>query len=177
MKSTTTQYGRLAQALHWVSSILIIFLWPLGFAMVRMGDLTSQTRLYQLHVGIGLLVTLLTVIRVVWHFIDEAPDPPAGLTPLNAKLFLWTHYLLYIFLLILAASGAAMLISSGLGLSPRNVLPDAITNSLPQTAHSLMSKVFLLMLFAHIGGVVRYQLTKGNTLVRMGIPIPSPKES
>ena len=78
---------------------------------------------------------------------------------------------------MLALSGAAMLIGSGLGLSPRGVLPEAISDALPRTAHSLMSKVFLLMLFAHVGGVIRYQLTKGNTLARMGIPIASPKES
>ncbi len=176
MKGTSKEYGRLAQALHWLSSVLILVLWPLGFLMVRMSDVVSQARLYQIHVGIGLLVVILTVVRVIWHFMDEVPESPAGLTPFNAKLFLWTHNLLYIFLFVLAISGAAMLISSGLGLSPRNVLPELINDSLPRSAHSLLSKVFLLLLIAHIGGVVRYQLTKGNTLARMGVPISSPKE-
>lgn len=175
MKSTTTQYGRLAQALHWISSILIIILWPLGFAMVRIGSSSSQTRLYQVHVAIALIVTLITIVRVIWHFVDETPDPPPELTALNTKIFLWTHNLLYITLFVLATSGIAMLISSGLGISPRNILPEAIESTLPRSAHSVVSKIFILLLFAHIGGIIRYQLTKGNTLARMGIPVSSAK--
>jgi len=169
MKGTTTQYGRLAQLFHWLSALLIIVLWPLGYFMVRMQETATQTALYRVHVAIGLLVAVLTIVRVIWHFVDQTPEPPPGLTSINSKLFQWTHNFLYIFLLVLAASGVAMLLSSGLGLLPGNVSPQAIDDSLPQLAHSQLSKIFLLLLVAHLAGVVRYQRTKGNTLARMGI--------
>lgn len=173
MKGTAQNYGRFAQLLHWLSAILIIGLWPMGFLMVRMGETATQTALYQVHVAIGLLVTLLTITRIIWHFVDEVPAPPAGLTSTNRKLFQWTHNFMYIILLVLAVSGVAILISSGLSILPGTISPQAIGDTTPSLAHSLLSKIFVLLLIAHVGGVVRYQLTKGNTMSRMGIGRPT----
>ena len=174
MKRTTEKYGRLAQALHWISALLIIILWPMGFAMVRMADNATKTRLYQAHVAIGLIILILTIVRVIWHFMDTVPDLPEGLTPMNGKAFRWTHNLLYVFLLLMASSGIAMLLSSELGLLPGAVTPEAIADVPPRAGHSLFSKIFMLLFLAHVGGVVRHQLTKGNTLARMGVPISRP---
>lgn len=169
MKGSAEKYGRLAQWLHWLSAILIIVLWPIGFSMVRMPNSSAQMTLYQVHVSIGLLVALLTIIRAVWHFMDDRPAAPDGLTSFNRKLFQWTHNLLYVVLFILAVSGMAMLLSNNLGLLPGNISPAAIVDGPPRVAHAIVSKVFMLLLVAHLAGVVRHQLTKGNTLARMGI--------
>ena len=169
MKGTTTTYGRLAQALHWISALLIIALWPMGFAMVRMADDATKTKLYQAHVAIGLLILALTVVRIVWHFMDTVPASPDGLTSLNEKAFRWTHNFSYATILLLALSGIGMLLFSEVGLFPGSITPEAIMDVPPRTAHSLLSKIFLLLFLAHVGGVARYQLTKGNTLARMGL--------
>ena len=91
MKGTATKYGRLAVSLHWISALLLIALWPMGFSMTRMVEGATKTRLYQAHVAIALLVLLLTAVRIVWHFMDTVPDPPPNLTPLNEKAFLWNQ--------------------------------------------------------------------------------------
>ena len=171
MKGTATKYGRLAVSVHWISALLLIALWPMGFSMTRMVEGATKTRLYQAHVAIALVVLLLTAVRIVWHFMDTVPDPPPNLTPLNEKAFLWNHNLLYLVLVLMVLSGIAILLTSGLGLSPSGVVPEAIAEVPSRTAHGLLSWAFLLLLLAHIGGVVRYQLLKGNTLARMGVPV------
>ncbi len=171
MKGTATKYGRLAQILHWVSALLIIILWPMGFAMVRMADDATKTRLYQAHVAIGLIILVLTLVRIIWHFMDTIPESPEGLTSLNEKAFRWTHNLLYLILLLLATSGIGMLLLSNIGLFPGAVTPTAIADVPPRIGHSLFSKLFLLLFLAHVGGVIRYQMTKGNTLARIGVPV------
>ena len=176
MKSTATAYGRLAQALHWISALLILILWPIGFSMIRMADGAAKTRLYQVHVAIALLILLLTIARIVWHFMDTRPDLPDGLTPSNAKALRLTRNLLLIFLLLMLSSGIAMLLLSGLGLLPAGVTPEAIGDVLPRTTHSIFSKILLVLLLVHVGGVVRYQRTKGNTFARMGVPLPGAKK-
>ena len=169
MKGTIEKYGRLAQALHWISALLIIVLWPMGFSMVRMTNEVTQTRLYQAHVTIGLIILILTIVRIIWHFMDTIPDTPKGLTKINEKAFRWTHNLLYVILLLMAFSGMAMLLSSELGLSPGGVTPAAIADVPPRIGHSLLSKIFMLLFLAHVGGVIRHQMTKGDTLARMGV--------
>ena len=171
MKSSAEKYGRLALSLHWISALLMLVLWPLGFIMARMGDSANRTSLYRVHVVIGLLILLLTIIRVIWHFVDVKIDPPPNLAFWNLKAFIWNHNLLYLFLLVMAASGIAMLQGSGVSLPAGNITPDAIAAAdVPaRSGHSLFSKVFLLLFLAHVGGVFRYQFTKGNVLARMGV--------
>lgn len=173
-RSTTKQYGRIAQAFHWLSAILILIMWPLGIIMTRISE-DSATQLYRAHISLGMIVLVLTVLRLIWLFIDKHPEPPAGMEPWRNQLFIWNHRLLYIGLLMLSVSGIVMLIASGISLPPISVAPDAITASVPQQAHSTLSKIFIALLLMHIGGVLSYHFTKGNTLARMGLPIQSPK--
>ena len=171
MKGTAMTYGRLAQILHWLSAILILVLWPVGYYMANVANEVGKVSLYQLHVGIGLFILILTIVRVVWHFIDTVPEPPDGLSPGNARAFRWTHNLLYLITLLLASSGISMLLFSDAGFLPGTVLPEAIADVPPRIAHNILSRIFLILFVAHVGGVIRHQMTKGNTLARMGIPV------
>ena len=173
MENKVTAYGRLAQAFHWVSAILIIGLAVMGIVMTRMSASATQTQFYRAHVTVGMIVLVLTLARVIWHFMDDVPDPPAKLTSLNTKMFVWNHNLLYVILFVLTISGIATLLSSGIGLFPGNVTPAAIADVPPRGAHNIASKVFILLFIMHVVGIIRYQLTKGDTLSRMGIKLSS----
>ena len=129
----------------------------------------AQDQLYRLHVGLGLVVLLLTAFRLVWLLRHPSPDSPPNLSPLRERAFKWNHVLLYVLLVVLLASGVAMLLLSDLGLSPGAVTAEAIQDVPPRTAHDIASKVFLALLLMHVAGVVNYQLKKGDTFWRMGV--------
>ncbi|MEM7131631.1 MAG: cytochrome b/b6 domain-containing protein [Chloroflexota bacterium] len=173
-RSVSNRYGRIAQAFHWLSAMLILIMWPLGVVMTRISE-DSAAQLYQVHVGLGMVILVLTVLRLVWLFIDKHPEPPVNIEPWRKRAFTWNHRLLYIGLLLLSVSGIAMLLGSGISLPPTSVPPEAITAAGPQQTHSVLSRIFIVLLLMHIGGVVSYHLTKGNTLARMGVPLQSPK--
>ncbi len=171
MKSTISNYGRIAQVFHWLSALLILAMIPMGMAMTRMSEGAAQTNLYRAHVGVGLIVLLLTAARIIWRFIEPSPEMPSQVTGLRRVAFKWIHILQYIVLVLTLASGVAILLSSGLSLSPANVLPEAISADLPPVGgHALLSKVFIVLLLAHLGGMIEYQLFNGDVLSRMGIP-------
>ncbi|HEY8049646.1 MAG TPA: cytochrome b [Ramlibacter sp.] len=78
MEQTRTRYSSAAQALHWLTAILVLiafFYGPGG----------SETRVYsaardfdrRLHETLGLCVLLLTIVRLAWRALDERPDPAA----------------------------------------------------------------------------------------------------
>ena len=170
MKSTAINYGRIAQILHWFSALLILAMIPMGLAMTRMTEGSTQTSLYRAHVGVGLIVLLLTAARIIWRFIDPSPEMPAQITGIRKLAFKGIHILQYVMLVLMLGSGVAILVSSGLGLSPANILPEAISADLaPVGGHALLSKVFIVLLLAHLGGMIEYQLFHGNTLGRMGV--------
>lgn len=173
MKSTPTAYGRLAVWLHWISALLILGMAPIGFVMVRMPDgAAGQQLLYRGHIFLGLLVSLLTIGRVVWRVIDRTPDLPAGLQGLQAWLYRGVHYGLYIFLFIMALTGLGMLALSGAPLPPAPLDVTIFDGLAPQAGHSLFSKVFMALLVAHLGGVFLYQFREGDVLKRMGLNLP-----
>lgn len=76
--TSVSRYSGAAQALHWATAILVLvaFLYGPG---------GSESRVYsaardfdrRLHETLGLIVLLLTVIRVGWRAVDRRPDPPA----------------------------------------------------------------------------------------------------
>ena len=157
------RYDRSAIRFHWVSAALILMLWPIGKIMVSSGSPSSI--LYSVHVGLGLVVAAVTVGRVVWVWRGtrpEALDMPRG----ERILFVANHYLLYALLLALSLSGIAMLVAAGSFDATALAKNDG-----PSSQHEFASTVFLVMFAMHVVGVVLYQIKKGKTLRRMGVPI------
>jgi len=168
LRSTTATYGRVAQALHWITFLLILPLAPMGLTMVGMAEGPTKTSLYQAHVLLGLTVALLTVVRAIWRFTEPTPAVPPGITGAHRWLYQGVHLLFYVVLLGLGLSGLGILGLSG--LTPFNVTPEAINRDAPPIAgHFVMSRIYLVLLVLHLGGVFRYQFLEGNVFARMGL--------
>lgn len=170
-KNTPTTYGRIAQALHWISTLLILTLLFMGLYMTHQAEGALQAKLYQSHTTIGFILSFLTLLRVIWILFDARPAIPVGMSKGRQFIFRGVHVVLYLFLFLLAFSGIAMLLLSGVTLPPIGLTPDAINHELvPVAVHDIGSKFYILFFLAHIGGVISYQLTKSDVLSRMGIP-------
>ena len=170
-------YGRVTQIIHWLSALLIIGLLIFGTIMTGLQDGATKTQMYQTHVFIGLTVLVLTLVRLAWRFVEPWPDGPPGLSTNRARAFKWNHILLYVFIVPLLLSGVSMLLLSNLGLSPGGVTPQAIMDVPPRIFHGIGSKLVLVLFLMHVVGVVQYQITKGDTLGRMGLPWFKKKEA
>jgi cytochrome b561 len=116
------RYGAVAQSLHWSAVALVILAWVLGIS----GDLLPKgparaAGLY-VHISAGLLVILLTLMRLLWRVAD--PSPPAektefgdwsfaGWIGLGARL---AHLGLYVLLVAVPIVGIAAQFARGNGL-------------------------------------------------------------
>lgn len=139
-------------------------MWPLGKIMVGVIDEPSQF-LYSIHVGLGLVVAVVTLARVVWVFRSQSPEE-LDMPRWEKLLFVANHYVLYGLLGILSLTGIVTLLSVG--------SLDAVAlrkGDGPKEQHEIASTVFLLMFVMHVAGVIYYQVKKGKTLRRMGVPI------
>jgi cytochrome b561 len=92
---TPMRYSRVAQALHWVTAILVLIAFLIG-------EGGPETRVYSaerasqlmLHESLGLAVLTIVVIRLAWRFVDRAPDEPPMPGWMNWSAAA-THWLLY----------------------------------------------------------------------------------
>lgn len=161
-------YSKVTQAIHWSTAVLVFALIPLGLIMTRLSEDSDPTALYRAHVGIGLIVLLLTVARVVWRFADPNPQPPPlSMPPWRQVVFRLVNAGLYIGLIVLVITGLTMLIGSGMVPFPSEVVPNEIEDIPPRTAHRVLAWVFTLIVLSHLAGVISYQMKKGDTLGRM----------
>ena len=164
------QYGRGAATLHWVSAILIIVLLMQGVFMTKFEDGESKTLFYQLHVTLGYVVLILSIIRVIWARRDRRPDPLE--MPRNERLaYKGIHVLLVLGSAVTAISGILLLLGSDILPIAPAVASGDVDRSLPiRNVHFIFAFGLLVLLLAHVGGVLMYQRREGSTLSRMRWP-------
>ena len=75
--ATKTRYSRIAQGLHWVTAILVLvaFIQSAGGPESRVYSAERADQL-RLHESLGLAVLLIVAFRLVWRFVDPAPEEP-----------------------------------------------------------------------------------------------------
>ena len=172
LRSTSQAYGSLARGLHWASAAIVGLMVILGLVMTRIDDGDNDT-MYRIHVGLGLLVAVLTIGRVIWRFLEPTPDPP----PMPAgrrQLYNANHYGLYVVLFVLAVTGIATLVASGLTPFPTDVVASEVEDGRPRDAHFALGLIFIALFVMHVVGVVTYQRTKGDVASKMGLNLSSP---
>ena len=103
------RYTATAQALHWVTAILMLTAIPLAWVMVNMPDqAASRGSLYMLHKSVGLTILVLVAIRLAWRAIRPPPRLPGQLAAWDRAAAITSHVLLYAILLGMPISGYIM---------------------------------------------------------------------
>ena len=169
VKGTEHYYGFAAVSIHWISALLIFLLIPLGSIMTDMPNGDLKTLLYRIHILIGLTVLVLTLIRIVWAFLDTRPHA-VEMSKENFYLYKGVQILMYVILTLLTLSGLVLLLTSGLIdvlIGTTTSLPTDLRRLPPALIHNILSKILIALLVLHIAGVVYHQFTKSDILSRM----------
>jgi cytochrome b561 len=169
-KSTSTQYGSVAIAIHWTSAAAVGLAFAAGLVLANSNPI--PTPLLIAHIVLGLSVFALTLLRIVWWLAaDNRPPLPADQPRLQQLAARTVHALLYVILILMATSGIMTLVLSGAipALLSGAPLPD-FSELIPRVAHGIMSKLLLVLLAAHIGAALYHQFVRRDRLLaRMGI--------
>ncbi|EEA04381.1 cytochrome B561 [Burkholderia sp. H160] len=109
VKSSATQYGSIAQFLHWTTAIVVLvaFIYGPGGPEQRVySSMHDFDR--QLHETLGLCVFALTLIRLLWRLFDARPETPQmpRWMAVMATTIQWMLYLLLLALPLTAVAGA-----------------------------------------------------------------------
>ncbi|PIE15732.1 MAG: cytochrome B [Rhodobacterales bacterium] len=170
MKSTANRYGTVAIILHWTIAALIFVLMGSGFRAAFMLDDAAKQAILKLHVPLGLLLILLTLLRLLWWvFIDTKPQPVAGTSRPQFIVAKAVQGMFYPAILLMVASGMTMMAMSGAGDvlfgSAPGTLPD-FTRYAPRLFHGLGAFLMIALLALHIGGALFHQFIQKDGLLR-----------
>jgi len=175
-KNTPNKYGLISKLLHWLSALIVIGLFILGYWMV---DLDYYSQWYQkaphIHQSIGILLLIATLFRLLWRYIDVTPSAigsHSALVKLSSKL---VHMALYILLLVIMITGYLISTSDGRAIEVFNWFTIPALGELFENQEDISGLVheyaaYLLMIIATlhaIAAIKHHVVDKDDTLTRM----------
>ena len=174
LKNTNRQYGNVSISIHWISAILVVGMFILGWWMLT---LTYYDEWYRLgpwwHKSIGIALFVLTVLRLVWKQLN--PSPAIEGTSLEKKGAKLGHGLLYTLLLVVMVSGYFISTADGSSISVFGWFdvpgyPLAIDNQedLAGTVHWYAALTLIILAAGHaLMAIKHHVINKDNTLRKM----------
>lgn len=96
---TELRYGAVAQALHWVTAILVVWAWLIAGTWGH----NEASSVMTLHQTLGFTVFVLVLFRLVWRIFDRRPAELSVPGPM-ALAGRVSHWLLYVLLVAIPAS-------------------------------------------------------------------------
>ena len=164
-QDTTYRYGFISRLLHWLTALLVLSQF-LVVAMWRMLGETSVTLMlsrWAPHGAIGLLLLIITLVRLAWWFNQRGQRPQQPRT-LRGQLARSVHGLFYVLLVLISGLG---LIRNYAGGWPLNVygfelIPGADQDipalMLPaDVLHSPLSWLLLLLVTGHVAMAIAHK--------------------
>ena len=119
IKNTQERYGLIAILFHWISALIIFFMFGLGLYMMDLsyGHPYEQSSL-SLHQSLGLSFFILWTLRLIWKFMNPKPKLPKADT--SFKKFEnfaahAVHIILYLLMFTMLFSGYLLAITDGSG--------------------------------------------------------------
>jgi cytochrome b561 len=112
--SSEGRYTPLAQALHWLTALLVVLTLPIAWVMVNMPSTARLAgRLFTLHESLGITILALVAVRLIWRASHPAPALPASLQRWDRMMARVSHGMLYAILVVMPVSGYLMNATGG----------------------------------------------------------------
>lgn len=177
LRNSATDYGLVAQGLHWTIVALIIVQFSLGWMADDLPISMRRLVLLARHKSFGMTVFMLTILRLGWRLFSPPPLLPAGMSRAQRLMARTNHWLLYGLLLAMPIAGwlsssASNLTVSWFGLFtwPDLVAPDETLAERLKTIHKVLGWLLLVSIGMHVTGALWHQFIRRDGLLWRMIP-------
>lgn len=109
---STARYTGIAQALHWIMALLILFSAGLGLLLDGWPK-ASKLFMINIHAQVGLVILYLLVARVWWRSTHTPPELPRQVSEISRRVSHPAHILLYILMLAVLLVGIVAFVWHG----------------------------------------------------------------
>lgn len=161
--------------LHWLLAIAILLAIVFGsFVLDGMAnDNIHKPGLLRMHVTLGILILIFTVVRLIVRARTAKPAPLVTGKPLMDKLAVGIHHLLYALTVLVTLAGLKLAFSADLfGVLYQQVgnLPKDFDDYAAHEIHGLMAYALLGVVAVHIAGALQHQfILKDGIFSRMSL--------
>jgi cytochrome b561 len=184
VSDTARRYTGVAIALHWLIALLAIGQFAGGLYVEGLERGAQKFALIQMHKSFGIMVLLLTLVRLGWRLAHPAPPLPASMTATERSIARFTHWLFYALLIGIPLIGWAMVSASPFadtvqtyifgvihwphlpffaGVEDRQAVTDGI-----KEAHELLAFLMIGLVALHVAAALKHHfVNRDDVLARM----------
>jgi len=169
--SESPGYGLVAKLLHWTIFALLAVQYTIGSIMPHIGRKTVNEGWVSWHFSVGAAILFFIVVRLAWRLFNPVPQSP-NLAPWERALSGFTHWALYVLVLVMTLLGWAATNSRGWDVILFGVIP------LPKISptgsewghqcgdiHNLLVYVLLGFILLHVAGALYHRYIKRDALL------------
>ncbi|MBY5971072.1 cytochrome b/b6 domain-containing protein [Ferrimonas balearica] len=189
LSDSPAHYGAVTRAIHWLTALLILLAWPLGLYAHALAEeiphltgaeqaarVTLTATLFSVHKTMGVAVVLVSVLRLLWAWVQPRPGLVNGDHKAEALAAETVHYLLYALLIAVpvtgwihhAATAGFAPILWPFGQSLPFVPQSETVAALFTTLHWALAWALAVVLVLHIAGALKHHvIDRDATLRRM----------
>ncbi|MDO8288157.1 MAG: cytochrome b [Parvibaculum sp.] len=165
-------YDGVAKTLHWLIAVLAILMLFGGFTSE---SIPKEERLafFQTHSGIGLIILILMLARLIWRRTHPVPALPADLPRWQQIAAKASHHGLYFLIILQPLLGLMISTTSkfnlhAFGLLPLQIAPNEMIHGIGETLHGLNAFLITAIIGLHIlAALYHHFIRRDNVLKRM----------
>ena len=172
------RYSATAIGLHWLIALLIVCGFWLGWIMTDIPGITpTKLKYFSWHKWIGVTVFALALVRVIWRATHPTPPMPDGMPRWQHHVANLTHFLLYLLMLVIPASG--YLYSSAAGIQvvylgvlplPTIIGPDKALKATLRIVHVALNYTLLFFVVMHVLAALKHHFVDRDGLLGRMLP-------
>ncbi|HLK25463.1 MAG TPA: cytochrome b [Caulobacteraceae bacterium] len=177
--SNQRRYSPANQAMHWVTALCMFAILPLAWVMTNAKHGTQfDEALFNWHKTLGIIVLLVTLVRVIWRFVDGPPPYPEIVAAWDRRLAHAAYWLFFAALIWMPVTGYLSSIYGAhppslfnLLPTPQAVAPDKAMAGLFTQLHNAGQWAIYALIALHLSAVA-FHLIWGHTGV-LGRMLPA----
>jgi cytochrome b561 len=175
VRNTAMGWGLLAKAMHWGGAALILVLLGHGWWMTHLAPRPDRLANYAWHAALGYDLIALTLVRLIWRWLNPVPALPADLARWERIAARAGHVGLYLLMLAAGLTGWALAGTFriamnkdifGLGIPALVSSQDRPVHDLLESTHLILAYGLAALMVAHLAGALRHHLVKHNDVLR-----------
>ncbi|MCB1884734.1 MAG: cytochrome b [Geminicoccaceae bacterium] len=175
MQNTPERLSRWTVVQHWVVALGVIVMVPLGLYFTSLEHGPLQTRLFTIHVTLGLVILVFAFPRVFQRLYRTLPEVPGGHAPWETRLAKTVQWGLIALTALMPLIGITIIMSMGgrLAVAGVTLLPGTGVkvewlHDATETLHWLGAWAIVGLFALHFSGAMKHVLIdKDGTVRRM----------
>lgn len=179
------RYSPVGVTFHWTVAALILFQLWWGWRTGRLPVGADKLQAYEIHAHVGLLIFVLTLLRMGWRLMVPGPINDADKPGWQSTAAHATHYALYAVLLALPISGWAMISATapdlelklgGLVAWPHLPLQDLAPETRwrietwAEVVHAAAVAALVVIIPLHVGAALKHEVVDQDDVLRGMLP-------